>query len=73
MENAVNHAVSTYGKLDIMHNNAGISGEIKYNILDNTQADFEHVLRINVVGAFLGTKHAACDDPGSQRQYNQYC
>ncbi|KAL0001151.1 hypothetical protein SO802_014932 [Lithocarpus litseifolius] len=59
VENAVNHAVSTYGKLDIMYNNAGISGEVRYNILDNTQADFEHVLRINVVGAFLGTKHAA--------------
>ncbi|KAL4619540.1 hypothetical protein ACB092_06G086600 [Castanea dentata] len=59
VENAVNHAISTYGKLDIMYNNAGISGEVKYNILDNTQADFEHVLRINVVGAVLGTKHAA--------------
>jgi len=59
VENAVNHAVSTYGKLDIMYNNAGIGGESKFNILDNTQADFENVLRINVVGAFLGTKHAA--------------
>ncbi|KAK4597533.1 hypothetical protein RGQ29_015170 [Quercus rubra] len=59
VENAVNHAVSTYGKLDIMYNNAGIGGESKFNILDNTQADFENVLRINVVGVFLGTKHAA--------------
>ncbi|KAL4638534.1 hypothetical protein ACB098_03G114900 [Castanea mollissima] len=59
VENAVNHAVSTYGKLDIMYNNAGIAGESKFNILDNTQADFENVLRINVVGVFLGTKHAA--------------
>ncbi|KAK7829516.1 secoisolariciresinol dehydrogenase [Quercus suber] len=59
VENAVNHAVSMYGKLDIMYNNAGISGESQYNIPDNTQADFEQVIRVNLVGAFLGTKHAA--------------
>ena len=41
VENAVNHAVSMYGKLDIMYNNAGIVGEAKFNILENTQADFE--------------------------------
>ncbi|KAK7815254.1 secoisolariciresinol dehydrogenase [Quercus suber] len=43
-------------KLDIMYNNARIGGESKYNILDNTQTDLRI---INVVGAFLGTKHAA--------------
>ncbi|XP_075656805.1 borneol dehydrogenase, mitochondrial-like [Castanea sativa] len=59
VENAVNHAISMYGKLDIMYNNAGIPGESQYNILDNTQADFEQVIRVNLVGAFLGTKHAA--------------
>ncbi|XP_030960696.1 secoisolariciresinol dehydrogenase-like [Quercus lobata] len=59
VENAVNHAVSMYGKLDIMYNNAGIGGENKYNILENTQADFEQVMRVNLVGVFLGTKHAA--------------
>nr|POE97825.1 secoisolariciresinol dehydrogenase [Quercus suber] len=48
-----------YGKLDIMYNNAGIGGENKYNILENTQADFEQVMRVNLVGVFLGTKHAA--------------
>ncbi|KAL4639049.1 hypothetical protein ACB092_03G190200 [Castanea dentata] len=59
VENAVNHVISMYGKLDIMYNNAGIPGESQYNILDNTQADFEQVIRVNLVGAFLGTKHAA--------------
>jgi len=44
MENAVNHVVSTYNKLDIMYNNAGIFGVPKFNILENTQADFEEVL-----------------------------
>uniref|UniRef100_A0A2N9I6W4 Secoisolariciresinol dehydrogenase n=1 Tax=Fagus sylvatica TaxID=28930 RepID=A0A2N9I6W4_FAGSY len=57
--NAVNHAVSKYGKLDIMLNNAGIAGVAKPNILDNTKAEFEQVVNVNLVGAFLGTKHAA--------------
>ena len=59
VENAVNHAVSKYGKLDIMFNNAGIAGAPKLNILDTTKAEFEQVVSVNLVGAFLGTKHAA--------------
>ncbi|XP_051132514.1 borneol dehydrogenase, mitochondrial-like [Andrographis paniculata] len=56
---AVDIAVSTFGKLDIFHNNAGIGGEPESNILQNTQTDFERVLKVNLVGYFLGTKHAA--------------
>ncbi|XVE79189.1 hypothetical protein DITRI_Ditri14bG0037800 [Diplodiscus trichospermus] len=59
VENAVNQAISQYGKLDIMFNNAGIIELPKTNILDNETSDFERVLKVNLVGAFLGTKHAA--------------
>ncbi|XP_031280757.1 secoisolariciresinol dehydrogenase-like [Pistacia vera] len=59
VEYAVNTAVSKYGRLDIMFNNAGINGLPKPNILDNTKSEFVKVLNINLVGAFLGTKHAA--------------
>lgn len=59
VENAVNTAVSKHGKLDIMFNNAGIVGTPKPNILDNDKAEFEKVISVNVVGAFLGTKHPA--------------
>ena len=59
IENAVNTAVSKYGKLDIMFNNAGITGVNKTNILDNKKPEFEEVINVNVVGPFLGTKHAA--------------
>lgn len=50
LENAVNIAVSKYGKLDIMYNNAGIMGAIKSNILDNEKSEFEKVISINLVG-----------------------
>ncbi|KAG5245473.1 alcohol dehydroge family protein [Salix suchowensis] len=48
-----------YGKLDIMFNNAGTGGTPKPNILENDKAEFEEIIRVNLVGAFLGTKHAA--------------
>ncbi|KAM4101318.1 hypothetical protein ACB094_05G134400 [Castanea mollissima] len=43
----------------IMYNNAGIIGVKKTSILDNTQDDFEQVIKVNLLGPFLGTKHAA--------------
>ncbi|RHN48739.1 putative secoisolariciresinol dehydrogenase [Medicago truncatula] len=51
--------VQTYGKLDIMFNNAGIGGPNNSRIIDNDKEDFERVLSVNVTGVFLGIKHAA--------------
>lgn len=59
IKNAVDKAISTYGKLDIMLNNAGIADDSKARIIDNEMADFERVLKINVTGVFFGIKHAA--------------
>ncbi|XXG85438.1 hypothetical protein AAC387_Pa11g0513 [Persea americana] len=59
VQNAVDYTITTHGKLDIMFNNAGISDPRKRSILENDVADFERVLRTNITGAFLGTKHAA--------------
>ncbi|GLU10522.1 hypothetical protein SLE2022_273160 [Rubroshorea leprosula] len=60
VKNAVDTAISHFGKLDIMFNNAGIVGPIlKPNILDSSISEFQQVLSVNLVGAFLGTKHAA--------------
>ncbi|KAK7337280.1 hypothetical protein VNO77_17845 [Canavalia gladiata] len=59
IKSAVDKAVETYGKLDIMFNNAGIGGPNKNRIIDNDKADFERVLSVNVTGVFLGIKHAA--------------
>ncbi|XP_065857736.1 short chain aldehyde dehydrogenase 1-like [Euphorbia lathyris] len=59
VEKAVNAAVSMHGKLDIMYNNAGITGKYDTNILEIDVEDFRRVLDINLTGAFLGAKHAA--------------
>ena len=51
--------LSKYGKLDVMFNNAGISGNNGSQILESEDEDFKRVLNVNVFGAFLGAKHAA--------------
>ncbi|KAI7728954.1 hypothetical protein M8C21_026433 [Ambrosia artemisiifolia] len=59
IENVVNTTVTRHGKLDIMVNNAGIIDEPKLSILENDKSDFERVINVNLIGVFLGTKHAA--------------
>ncbi|GFY97934.1 NAD(P)-binding Rossmann-fold superfamily protein [Actinidia rufa] len=59
IQNAVDKTIETYGKLDIMFNNAGAGSPNKARIVDNEKVDFESVLAVNVTGVFLGMKHAA--------------
>jgi glucose 1-dehydrogenase len=50
-------AVQTYGRLDVLINNAGI--ETRTSLLDTTEADFDKVMAINMKSAFFGTQAAA--------------
>ncbi|KAJ8449232.1 hypothetical protein Cgig2_021696 [Carnegiea gigantea] len=56
--NVVDLVVSKYGKLDIMFNNVGISGDLDKTVLGTTNENFKEVFDVNVYGAFLGAKHA---------------
>ncbi|GAB2272148.1 hypothetical protein Dimus_006968 [Dionaea muscipula] len=51
--------VAKHGKLDIMFNNAGITGNLDPSILGTDNDNFKRVFEVNVYGAFLGAKHAA--------------
>jgi glucose 1-dehydrogenase len=53
----VQTAVDTYGRLDVLINNAGI--ETRTSLLDTTEANFEKVIAINMKSAFFGTQAAA--------------
>ncbi|KAA8518519.1 hypothetical protein F0562_015993 [Nyssa sinensis] len=59
VQNAVDTAVSKHGKLDIMFNNAGVTGDTDPSILASNYEDLKKVFDVNVFGAFLGAKHAA--------------
>jgi glucose 1-dehydrogenase len=53
----IDTAVSNFGKLDVMVNNAGI--ETRSAVLDTTEEQFDRVLAINLKSAFFGTQLAA--------------
>jgi len=55
---AVDLAVSRYGALDIMINNAGISCQAYPDFLDDRLDDFDKVMRVNLLGPMLGTQIA---------------
>ena len=57
LQRLVQAAVQSFGRIDIMVNNAGI--ETRTSVLDTTEAQYDKVLDINLKGAFFGTQLAA--------------
>jgi len=57
LEKLIDSAVKTYGRLDIMVNNAGI--ETRSGVLDTTEDQYQKVIDINLKSAFFGTQLAA--------------
>ena len=54
----VGHAVSTFGRVDILINNAGV-GYLFGPLLETTQERWDTVLGVNLRGCFFAMKHAA--------------
>ena len=53
----IDRAIATYGRLDAIWANAGISGGLK-PIAEQTVEHWQEILRINLIGPFLAIKHA---------------
>jgi len=51
--------VETFGALDVMVNNAGVSSKMHRSFLDDDLADFHRVMSVNVLGVMAGTRDAA--------------
>jgi NAD(P)-dependent dehydrogenase (short-subunit alcohol dehydrogenase family) len=54
----VDHALSTYGRVDVLYNNAGIMPEADHSVVDTDVATWDQVMAVNVRGVFLGCKYA---------------
>jgi len=57
LQRMIDTAVSSFGRLDIMVNNAGI--ETRTSVLETTEDQYDKVLAINLKSAFFGTQLAA--------------
>ena len=56
-EKLIRAAVENFGKVDILHNNAGIAGRFALTA-ETTEENWDRVLDINLKGVFLGSKYA---------------
>lgn len=54
----VDLAVSTFGRIDVLYNNAGIMPAADHSVVDTDVATWDRVMAVNVRGVFLGCKHA---------------
>jgi NAD(P)-dependent dehydrogenase (short-subunit alcohol dehydrogenase family) len=54
----VSAAEKTYGRLDVIFNNAGIFPAADGSVVDTDEATWDLVMRVNLKGVFLGCKYA---------------
>ncbi|HVI84460.1 MAG TPA: glucose 1-dehydrogenase [bacterium] len=57
IQNIIDQTVTTFGRLDVMVNNAGM--ETRTSVLDSTEHQFDLVIGVNLKSAFFGTQCAA--------------
>jgi NAD(P)-dependent dehydrogenase (short-subunit alcohol dehydrogenase family) len=54
----VDHALSAYGRVDVLYNNAGIMPAADHSVVDTDVPTWDRVMAVNVRAVFLGCKYA---------------
>ncbi|HVQ22975.1 MAG TPA: SDR family oxidoreductase, partial [Candidatus Saccharimonadia bacterium] len=54
----IKHAVATFGRVDVLYNNAGVMPEADHSVIDTSVEAWDQVMAVNVRGTFLGCKYA---------------
>lgn len=59
VETLIGRAVAEFGRLDVMHNNAGVgTPKLGLTLVEHTQDDWDRLIGINLMGMVYGCKHA---------------
>ena len=58
LDRLVTAAIDRGGRLDVMVNNAGISGRYSKSLLETEEDDWDAIMTVNLRGVFLGCKRA---------------
>jgi NAD(P)-dependent dehydrogenase (short-subunit alcohol dehydrogenase family) len=59
VQSMIDFAVTRFGGLHVIFNNAGIPGARHERLLDDDLSDFQRVMGVNLLGVMLGTQRAA--------------
>lgn len=59
IENLVSYVKETFGKIDLLVNNAGVAPKVRKDILEITPEDFDYLADINLKGTFFVTQKFA--------------
>jgi 3-oxoacyl-[acyl-carrier protein] reductase len=57
--NLVEQILTTYGRIDLLVNNAGMAPRQRRDILEATEASYDEVMSVNLKGPFFLTQHVA--------------
>lgn len=57
VENMISHAEKTFGKLNVLFNNAGIMPDSDGSVLETDEATWDLVMEVNLKGVFWGCKY----------------
>ena len=55
----VNYILDTYGRIDLLVNNAGIAPKVRADVLETGEDSFDHLLDVNLKGPFFLTQRVA--------------
>lgn len=58
-EALLDFAISTYGRLDLLVNNAGVAPTARLDLLETTEESFDRLMQVNLKGTFFLCQHAA--------------
>lgn len=57
VENAIRVAIEQFGRVDVLHNNAGTTGRNFVPISEMGEDEWDRIIAVNLKGVFLGCKH----------------